>query len=66
MVYKKKVSKKIISLVMDDLEEAILDTKQKPTIKKRKISPVKFSPYKDKKSDYNSALILKRDRKKEL
>ena len=51
MVYKKKVSKKIISLAMNDLEEAILEIKQKPTIKKKKISSVKFSPYKDKKSD---------------
>jgi hypothetical protein len=51
MVYKKNVSKKIISLAMNDLEEAILETKQKSTIKKRKESPVKIFPYKDKKSD---------------
>jgi len=51
MVYKKKVSKKIISIAMNDLEEAILETKQKSTIKKRKINPVKFSPYNHKKND---------------
>lgn len=56
MVYKKKVSKKIINSAMNDLEDAILDKKHKVSSKKRKVSSSKITTEKILKN--NDILLL--------